>query len=180
MWPLIQLIIQPPYDAPSADTRGIEPRVVRQRIIETFHQVFKRFAAPIARDRVGECLPEAGRAVKVDRNDGIARSGEGLRIPAVMKMVFDCTLRSAMNHECDGILLAFLEADWLENPSLHFFATGAGEMKLVRLADAGQLHRDIVEVRELLGLRTIELRREEFSRSSQRILGKDNAVRPPR
>src|SRR3546814_9175017 len=55
-----------------AERRGlvaVEEVVFLQRVCPAFLQVFKRFAAPVAGDRIGERLAVAGRTVKVDEHE---------------------------------------------------------------------------------------------------------------
>src|SRR4051794_8764481 len=99
-------------------------------MIESLHQVLERLSAPIARNGVGERLAKSGRAVKIDRDHRVAGAGQRLRIPAVMEVVFDGSLRAAMNHESHRVFPALLEADRLQDPSLDLLAAGAGEMKV--------------------------------------------------
>ncbi len=121
-------------------------------MIETLHQVLKRLAAPVAADGVGECLPETGRAMKVDRNHRVPSPGERLRVPAIVKMIFDRALRTAVNDKCDRILLSRFKANRLENPGLYFFAARPREREFRGLARSGQLDGRIRDVGKLLNV----------------------------
>src|SRR3546814_4548937 len=63
-----------------------------------FLQVFKRFAAPVAGDRIGERLAVAGRTVKVDEHDRVTHAGVDRRVPAVMEVIAHAALRRSEEH----------------------------------------------------------------------------------
>ena len=71
---------------------GRHPRLVQERIglegvIQPLHEVVVHPAGPVLADLVGELLPVAGRAPRVDRHDGVSRRGEHLVVPAVVPLV---------------------------------------------------------------------------------------------
>src|SRR3546814_19427873 len=70
-----------------------------------FLQVFKRFAAPVAGDRIGERLAVAGRTVKVDEHDRVTHAGVARRVPAVLEVIAHAALRAAMDDDRDRIYI---------------------------------------------------------------------------
>src|SRR6185295_19957813 len=96
-----------------AGVRGVDPGVARGGGGQALAEVLERFAAPILRDRVGERLAVAGRAVEVDHHRRVAGTGIDLRVPAVVEVVLERALRAAVDQEGDRVLPARLEADRL-------------------------------------------------------------------
>ena len=87
----------------------VEERVFLEGEVEALHQVFVDLAGPVLADLVGELLAVAGRAAGVDRDHGIARSGEHLIIPPPVPFVVPGALRAAVDQEDDGIGLLGVE-----------------------------------------------------------------------
>ena len=98
-------------------------------VIEAFHQVLKRSAAPIAIDRVDEFLAVAGRAMEVNHDDHVSVGGEEFGVPAVGPVVSPGALRPTVDEELHGIFLAGIEVGWLDQETLDFVVVGAGEAK---------------------------------------------------
>src|ERR1700733_6059490 len=87
----------------------IDKPVMLFRVVEAFHQIFKRSAAPVAIDRVYELLPVAGRAVEVDHDDDVSVGGKEFGIPAVRPIVSPGALGTAVDEELYGIFLGRVE-----------------------------------------------------------------------
>src|SRR5690606_39883920 len=72
---------------------AVEEGVLPLRRGPALLQVFQRAVAPVAADRVGECLAVAGAAVEIDHHHRVALPGVGLRVPAVAPAVAEAALR---------------------------------------------------------------------------------------
>ena len=87
------------------DAVTVHPGIPLQRRGQSLLQVFERLAAPVAADRVAKRLAVPGRTVKVDHDRGVASAGVRLRVPPIVKVVAERTLRPAVNQERHGVFL---------------------------------------------------------------------------
>ena len=67
--------------------------------IQALLQVFKRLAAPVTVNRVGEGLAVAGAAMKIDRDHRITLGGEDPRVPAERPGIVERALRTAVDEQ---------------------------------------------------------------------------------
>ncbi len=121
---------------------GPHPVLVRPRLhgepLRHGADVLHHLAVPVARDRGGEVLPPAGRAVRVREGDDVARARVDLRIPA--EGVGPLHLRAAVDVHDDGVLLRRVEAVRLHEEDLDLLPR--------RTVDVGLFHRAEVDLGE--------------------------------
>src|SRR5262249_60991022 len=99
---------------------------------------------------------EPGGAVKVDHHDAEAVTGEHLGVPAVVEVVAEAALRSAVDEERHR-RLAPGEPGRLDDVAVHGVALGALERELLVLAPRDRLDPRVVEMRDLANVGAIEL-----------------------
>src|SRR6266511_322248 len=101
--------------------------------VQPFHEVFERVVAPMLRDRVGELLAVARRAVEVHLGNDESRSAacKHLIVPARTPAVGPRPLRAAVNEIDQRILPGGIEARRLLRPAEHRVAERADETELL-------------------------------------------------
>ena len=121
--------------AERAGAAAVEPGIPFGGGSQALLEILERLAAPVAADRVGECLAIAGRAVEIDEQDAIARAGEHLRIPAIAPGIRHARLRPAVDDERDRIARAGLPVPGLQRVAVDLVAARAVEGELLGLAE---------------------------------------------
>src|SRR5690606_20950364 len=126
--------------AERAGVAAVEERVLVLRGLPALLQVLQRTVAPVLADRVGKRLAVTGGAVEVDHHHRIALPRIGLRVPAVAPAVAEAALRTSVDQECDGVLLALFVVPRLDHVTVHSVVVPALERELFELtkADLGQ------------------------------------------
>ncbi len=144
-----------PRPAHRPDPVLVGPRLHGEPVGHGDH-VLHHLAVPVARDRGGEVLSPAGRAVRVREGDDVARARVDLRVAP--ERVGPLHLRAAVDVHDHGVLLRRVEAVRLDEEDLDLLAR--------RAVDVGLLHRAEVD----LGDERLVLEREG-RRRSRRLSG---------
>ena len=159
--------------AQRASIVAVEIRELFQRRGPAFLQIFQRPVTPVLRDRVGEGLAVADRAVEVDRDHRETGARIGLRVPAVMEFVGPRALRTAMDQECDRIFPAGLGPNRRHHVTVHGVAVPAleGEPRRPGKLDVGKTR--CIEMRDLREIPALHSQRVQIGRMRE-ILARGN------
>src|SRR5215475_11577496 len=124
----------------------VDEGIVLLDVIEAFHQILKRSAAPVSVDGIGKVLSVAGGAVKVNHNHYIAAGGEELGIPAEAPVVAPGPLRASVDEKLHGIFPAGVKVRRLEQSPFDLFPMGTLEPEGVGIRHADPRKQAVIHM----------------------------------
>ena len=141
-----------------ADLLRVDLRILLQHLVGEVHDVVVFHCAVFA-SNIGELVAPAVRADRIAEEHEVAESGPVLHLMEEYLAVH--RLGAAVDIQNCGILLAGIEAEGLEHPSVDIPSL-AHERDLLRQRDIGVLERFTVEVADLLSFSSVQIRYVQF------------------
>ena len=153
----------------SGNAVAIHPGIAGKRSRQALLQIHQRLAAPIVGDGISERLAVANRAVEIDHHHRVAGTGVGLGVPAIVEVVAEGPLRTAVDQEGDRVALSRIEVDRLEDIRVHRLVVPTVERELLGLAHLCHGHLGVIEVSNAKAIAAVHLDAVELHRRAQMV-----------